>query len=86
MQAQHLVQAVSVFRLSGHEAPQALAQGAIQAARTVTPPKPALATQPTKATKATKARRKPDVAVPRAEPKPAAAPAAAEAGDNWQTF
>jgi methyl-accepting chemotaxis protein len=100
VQAQHLVQAVSVFRLSGHEAPQALAQGAIQAARSApaAQPKPVAhppATGPVKSVKgartakAAKAPPSPVTEAPRAEPKPAAvvaSPAAADADDNWQTF
>ncbi len=91
VQAQHLVQAVSVFRLSDQESAQALAQGAILAARTapataqptaVTPPR---AARPVKAAKAAKAPLNAAADAPRAEPRPAAA-AAADADDNWQTF
>jgi methyl-accepting chemotaxis protein len=49
LQAQQLVQAVSVFRLSGHEAPAALAQSTIHAARVSRPQKSA---QPARATRA----------------------------------
>ncbi len=97
VQAQHLVQAVSVFRLSGHEAPQALAQSAIQAARSAPPVQPKPVAQPqaarrAKPLKATKAAKTPPSAAaeaPRAEPKPAApaaSVAASDADDNWQTF